>query len=123
MESVLNGYNGTIMAYGQTGAGKTYTMTGRLFPSASIQKTMNNLLTLFLRGARYRNEVLALESKLDFKTPSMVFPHLLKPIQVAGRDGALATGSDRGIVLRTVQQVCDSGSYQQPAASELENPW
>lgn len=24
----LDGYNGTILAYGQTGAGKTYTMTG-----------------------------------------------------------------------------------------------
>ncbi|MCL7041267.1 hypothetical protein MKW94_015911 [Papaver nudicaule] len=29
VESVINGYNGTIMAYGQTGTGKTYTM-GRL---------------------------------------------------------------------------------------------
>ncbi|XP_020580365.1 kinesin-like protein KIN-UB [Phalaenopsis equestris] len=29
VESVLNGYNGTIMAYGQTGTGKTYTI-GRL---------------------------------------------------------------------------------------------
>ncbi|KAF0683560.1 Aste57867_24417 [Aphanomyces stellatus] len=27
-ESVLHGYNGTVMAYGQTGAGKTFTMTG-----------------------------------------------------------------------------------------------
>ena len=26
--SVLNGYNGTVMAYGQTGAGKTFTITG-----------------------------------------------------------------------------------------------
>ncbi|KAI0213411.1 Kinesin-like protein KIF9 [Lamellibrachia satsuma] len=26
--SALNGYNGTLMCYGQTGAGKTYTMTG-----------------------------------------------------------------------------------------------
>lgn len=26
--SVLNGYNGTLMAYGQTGAGKTFTITG-----------------------------------------------------------------------------------------------
>ena len=25
---VLDGYNGTVMAFGQTGAGKTYTMTG-----------------------------------------------------------------------------------------------
>lgn len=29
MQSVLNGYNGTVMAYGQTGTGKTYTV-GRL---------------------------------------------------------------------------------------------
>lgn len=26
MQGVLNGYNGTIMAYGQTGTGKTYTL-------------------------------------------------------------------------------------------------
>lgn len=29
MQSVLEGYNGTVMAYGQTGTGKTYTV-GRL---------------------------------------------------------------------------------------------
>ncbi|OTF83570.1 hypothetical protein BLA29_011269 [Euroglyphus maynei] len=28
VESVLNGFNGTIFAYGQTGTGKTYTMEG-----------------------------------------------------------------------------------------------
>merc|ERR1712212_561660 len=28
VESVLNGYNGTIFAYGQTGTGKTFTMEG-----------------------------------------------------------------------------------------------
>ncbi|KAG9416429.1 Kinesin-like protein kif9 [Aphanomyces cochlioides] len=28
VDSVLHGYNGTVMAYGQTGAGKTFTMTG-----------------------------------------------------------------------------------------------
>ena len=28
VESVLQGYNATILAYGQTGAGKTYTMSG-----------------------------------------------------------------------------------------------
>ena len=27
---VLNGYNGTVMAYGQTGAGKTYTLSSTL---------------------------------------------------------------------------------------------
>lgn len=28
VDSVLNGFNGTIFAYGQTGTGKTYTMEG-----------------------------------------------------------------------------------------------
>jgi kinesin family protein 3/17 len=28
IESVLQGYNGTIFAYGQTGTGKTHTMAG-----------------------------------------------------------------------------------------------
>ncbi len=27
VDDVMNGYNGTIMAYGQTGAGKTYTLS------------------------------------------------------------------------------------------------
>ena len=28
VDSVLNGFNGTIFAYGQTGTGKTFTMEG-----------------------------------------------------------------------------------------------
>jgi len=32
VEAVLNGYNGTIFAYGQTGAGKTFTMEGMVDP-------------------------------------------------------------------------------------------
>ena len=30
VESVLQGFNGTVLAYGQTGAGKTYSITGPL---------------------------------------------------------------------------------------------
>jgi kinesin family protein 6/9 len=28
VKSVVSGYNGTVMCYGQTGAGKTFTMNG-----------------------------------------------------------------------------------------------
>lgn len=31
IEDVLNGYNGTIFAYGQTGTGKTHTMYGNIY--------------------------------------------------------------------------------------------
>ena len=30
IDSVLDGYNGTVLAYGQTSSGKTYTMQGEL---------------------------------------------------------------------------------------------
>jgi hypothetical protein len=32
IESVMEGFNGTIFAYGQTGCGKTWTMQGRADP-------------------------------------------------------------------------------------------
>ena len=33
--NVLEGYNGTIFAYGQTGTGKTHSMTGSYYPDPS----------------------------------------------------------------------------------------
>lgn len=38
VESVLEGYNATILAYGQTGAGKTYTMEGFKYSSTDPQR-------------------------------------------------------------------------------------
>jgi len=38
VENVLQGFNATVMAYGQTGAGKTYTMTGGKYSQASFQQ-------------------------------------------------------------------------------------
>lgn len=35
VEGVLNGYNGTVFAYGQTGCGKSYTMMGVDEPAAN----------------------------------------------------------------------------------------
>eukprot|EP01052_Picozoa_sp_SAG31_P013724 SAG31_NODE_833_length_11657_cov_3.652535_2_plen_218_part_00 len=40
VESVLQGYNATIIAYGQTGSGKTHTMEG---PPSSLASTNENL--------------------------------------------------------------------------------
>lgn len=37
MQSVLNGYNGTVMAYGQTGTGKTFTL-GQLGKNDASQR-------------------------------------------------------------------------------------
>lgn len=38
IDSVLNGFNGTIFAYGQTGTGKTYTMEGNTYSRDAISE-------------------------------------------------------------------------------------
>eukprot|EP00760_Papus_ankaliazontas_P038425 PhM_4_TR9130/c0_g1_i1/m.7566/K10394/KIF3A; kinesin family member 3A len=47
VESVINGYNATIFAYGQSGTGKTYTMTGRLDKQEEIGIIPNALNHIF----------------------------------------------------------------------------
>jgi len=43
VESVLNGYNGTIFAYGATGSGKTYTMVGEDGALGIMVRTLNSI--------------------------------------------------------------------------------
>jgi kinesin family protein 18/19 len=43
IDGVLEGYNATIFAYGATGAGKTYTMTGNSEQTGIIPRTLNDL--------------------------------------------------------------------------------
>ena len=48
MESVLDGYNGTIFAYGQTGCGKTHTMMGGNDEESKgiIPRTFSQIITV-----------------------------------------------------------------------------
>jgi kinesin family protein 3/17 len=43
VESVLEGYNGTIFAYGQTGCGKTHTMSGTPEDKGIIPKAFDHI--------------------------------------------------------------------------------
>ncbi|KAI4488048.1 hypothetical protein M0804_004896 [Polistes exclamans] len=47
IDSVLDGYNGTVFAYGQTGSGKTYTITGQISSSKSQGIVPRSLSYLF----------------------------------------------------------------------------
>ena len=48
VDSVLDGYNGTIFAYGQTGCGKTFTMMGTPEGEGKgiIPRTFSQIMTL-----------------------------------------------------------------------------
>ncbi|VDM78346.1 unnamed protein product, partial [Strongylus vulgaris] len=56
VDSVLNGFNGTIFAYGQTGTGKTYTMEGK--PSVPEERGViyNCFEHIFQHIAQSRNQ-------------------------------------------------------------------
>lgn len=53
LDSVMDGYNGTIFAYGATGCGKTYTINGTADDPGIIYRTMNDL---FKRIKNLQNE-------------------------------------------------------------------
>ncbi|XP_071795698.1 kinesin-II 95 kDa subunit-like [Asterias amurensis] len=56
VESVLNGFNGTIFAYGQTGTGKTYTMEGVRSDPENKGVIPNSFEHIFTHIARTQNQ-------------------------------------------------------------------
>lgn len=50
VEGVLNGYNGTVLAYGQTSSGKTHTMEGPRLDSAKLQGIIPRMVRTIFEG-------------------------------------------------------------------------
>lgn len=58
VEQVINGYNGTIFAYGQTSSGKTYTMVGnKQNPGKFIHAT---LFMQFIKSSKFEEKIVTL---------------------------------------------------------------
>ena len=60
VDSVLDGYNGTIFAYGQTGSGKTFTITGgaeRYADRGIIPRTLSYIFAKLAESAEAEYEV------------------------------------------------------------------
>ena len=49
VESVLDGFNGTVFAYGQTGTGKTFTMQGKQTSTYIVYKFNFQLNSLWVK--------------------------------------------------------------------------
>ncbi|KAJ1390379.1 kinesin motor domain-containing protein, partial [Ochromonadaceae sp. CCMP2298] len=59
VDSVMNGYNGTIFAYGQTGAGKTHTMEGAVEESGIIPNSFQHIFKAIASSAQKQYTVRA----------------------------------------------------------------
>jgi hypothetical protein len=71
VQSALDGYNVTLFAYGQTGAGKTFTMAGTADNPGVTTRTITELFSIIEQGSdRYTFTVVA--SMLEFYQNSLV---------------------------------------------------
>jgi centromeric protein E len=55
VDNALKGYNNTLFVYGQTGTGKTYTMSGSNKEEGLIQKCVNLIRTKLENESQYEN--------------------------------------------------------------------
>ena len=103
MESVLNGYNGTVMAYGQTGTGKTFTMSGPSNVNETHKVASNTVCSYVDNPFVSPSEFLFIFSSMGNQIDvDVVF------IQSTGgtninRVGV--AGEDRGVVARALERI------------------
>jgi len=93
VRSVMDGYNGTIMAYGQTGAGKTHTMTGGHMGFADRGLVPRAISLIYAEAAaRPENHVTIKLSYVEIYNELMF--DLLTDVGIADQSGDLQIAED-----------------------------
>ncbi|XP_015914812.1 kinesin-like protein KIF3B isoform X2 [Parasteatoda tepidariorum] len=110
VDSVINGFNGTIFAYGQTGAGKTYTMEGVLGDPEHEGVIPHSFKHIFSRIARSENtQFLVSASYLEIyqeEVHDLLSPEPKKKLEVRERNDTGVYVKDLSVVVcKTVQDL------------------
>lgn len=66
VDSVLNGYNGTILAYGQTSSGKTHTMLGEDIENIEQRGIIPRMVSGFFEQIASQPEDIEFAMKVSF---------------------------------------------------------
>ena len=66
VESVLEGFNGTVFAYGQTGSGKTFTMSGPNVDDEVLKGIIPRMINTVFDKIRSANEDLEFSVKVGY---------------------------------------------------------
>lgn len=90
--STLKGYNATIIAYGQTGTGKTYTMEGNSTPEGRgiIPRSIEDIFYFIENDTTARSKYLVRASYLQIYNEVSIFQLLLLILIVAVQEKPIA---------------------------------
>jgi len=102
VESVLNGYNGTVMAYGQTGTGKTFTMSGPYRVNETHKVASNTVCSYADNPFVSPSEFLFIFSRMGNCNDDVVFISSTGGTNI-NRVGV--AGEDRGVVARALERI------------------
>ncbi|KAG8188866.1 hypothetical protein JTE90_018272 [Oedothorax gibbosus] len=110
VDSVINGFNGTIIAYGQTGAGKTYTMEGVIGNTEHEGVIPNSFKHIFSYIARSENtQFLVSASYLEIyqeEVRDLLSPEPTRKLEVRERNDTGVYVKDLTVcVCKTIQDL------------------
>ncbi|CAL1399189.1 unnamed protein product [Linum trigynum] len=144
VNEVLEGYNCTIFAYGQTGTGKTYTMEGGMvsedgeFPSDAgiIPRAVQQIFEVLEARSEdysmkvtflelYNEEIMDLLADSDESVTASVDEKLKKPIALLedGKGGVFIRGLEQELVssAKEIYKILEKGSAKRQTAATLLN--
>ncbi|CAL1290201.1 unnamed protein product [Larinioides sclopetarius] len=110
VDSVISGFNGTVIAYGQTGAGKTYTMEGQLGDHEKEGVIPNSFRHIFSHIARSENtQFLVSASYLEIyqeEVRDLLSPDPKRKLEVRERNDTGVYVRDLSVIVcKTVEEL------------------
>lgn len=123
VESVMNGYNGCIMAYGQTGTGKTHTILGRR--DGLLPKSLEHI---FKKSSEFPSNYVVDISCLQIYMENLtdLFDYKKKTIQIREKNGSFFVTNSVWVRLNNFDealQVIDEAEVRRKSCSTNMNQY
>ena len=102
VSDVLDGYNGTIFAYGQSGSGKTYTMYGNNVENEETKGLIPRIIENIFDFVENSNENISFEIKMSVM---QIYKEVIYDLLTGTKDLKIKENPSRGIFVENLSEV------------------